>query len=514
MPRQMRAHKIKIPLRNYERALIPQDKYIMNNRIQKLVSPIKEKAHEVDIKDLLSPVVDKAGDALSERRKVFDLLKSKAGSTLETVGGILSHHRILAGRWLKQQLATATNYCSQATPPPKTPRKNDDLTVEEFFSSDSNLPSPPGYQKRKLGDVHDNLDILSPGWEAFRDSDDPEDNEKYCKLVYAVGREMFDELLKPPKSGATAKALEDHELHIRIARHYASRIVDKDHEAGKRFHVLFSVQDAEDRQWTMEENDDQEMGIHSLEYYRQYRLPLILQVHRCLQFVHNPSLRKDEAYTVNFSGFMRNFYHGSKLLEYILKDTGDTFESVFDKLLLVGHCQKVADFGDKSFEYYVDMLKKHGPAVVKMFIGSDFHTDGTWVYEGEPPLHENENALGHAMMLIGVVQVKGGDHGKGDDIYFILQNTGKDKQFVLVRRDYFRGCRKPSLYEPGDARASINFVKYEDEFKVANPEKIHAKKTKCDVSLSSHHFERPSSTQSKRGMRNTTSEGRRYTRWY
>jgi hypothetical protein len=75
----------------------------------------------------------------------------------------------------------------------------------------------------------------------------------------------------------------------------------------------------------------------------------------------------------------------------------------------------------------------------------------------------------------------------GTDIYFLLQNSWRKKQFVLVRRDYFRACSLSSrddLKDPNDGRTSINFVEYHGEFKCANAKSIYAKKAAHDVSLS------------------------------
>lgn len=83
-----------------------------------------------------------------------------------------------------------------------------------------------------------------------------------------------------------------------------------------------------------------------------------IQVHRILQLVHDPSLKKENAYLVNFSLCIHNLYEGKELLEYTVDDEGDTFETVLNKIF-VGDYDLSPNYGDLQFAEYVEKLQKH-----------------------------------------------------------------------------------------------------------------------------------------------------------
>jgi hypothetical protein len=402
-----------------------------------------------------------------------------------------------------------------------------------------------------MREVNEILETLYPKFAQLRDSDIAEENEQYCKLAYAVEKRFFDHLISPPKAGATDGEFHKHRCSIEIARAVATLIIDRGSEPGKRFHTLFSAHDADDRQWTLEKNSDKKMGIQEYEYYIKYqRLPYIacfrndrkvdiyevfndkenfpnlktyyrvqgqgscfgqaaILQHFYLQLVHNRQLMKKDAYISDLSRFMRNFYDAKELYEYIIEEKGDTFHAVLNKLL-VGDYDVPEDFGRMTFDGYVSKLKEHGPAIIKMFVGDDFKRNDQYKYEGMPPEYADNEKEGHAMLLVGVMRVgKNADLVDGTDLYFILQNFWQDKQFVMVRRDYFRAC---SVSQEGGT-ASVNFVVYEGEFESASHEAIYAEKADYDVSLSSHLLERPSSAKSVLKIRSVDSNEHRRTRW-
>eukprot|EP00978_Attheya_sp_CCMP212_P023541 scaffold72431_cov44-Attheya_sp.AAC.4 len=142
-----------------------------------------------------------------------------------------------------------------------------------------------------------------------------------------------------------------------------------------------------------------------------------------------------------------------------------------------------------SFDTYVNKLKAHGPAIVKMFIGNDFHKRSKYTYKGNPdPVNKNNKWRdGHAMVLVGVIKIgEDKDIAKGADVCFILQNFWQRKQFVSVRRDYFRGSVDPK----GPERPSIHWIT-SNYPKFADPETIYASPVLSNrVSYSSHHLER------------------------
>jgi hypothetical protein len=95
---------------------------------------------------------------------------------------------------------------------------------------------------------------------------------------------------------------------------------------------------------------------------------------------------------------------------------------------------------------------------------------------------------GHGMLLIGIVK-SGEDNDilEGKDVHFILQNFWKDKQFVMVRRDYFRQC----TLEEGKTPACFHWVTSQPPC-FAEPESIYAGLAGATrVSLSSDLLERP-----------------------
>jgi hypothetical protein len=177
----------------------------------------------------------------------------------------------------KKKMSDMMSDDSQAALPPETPRVTNNSTLRDFFQ-DQNLPSPPRMKEdMTMKAVHEALDVIKPDWRALRDSSDPKDNEKYHKSVWAVGKGMFDKLLKRPPRSASASVINKHQLDIERAKIFANMIVDKNEDAGKRFHTMFSEYDAEDRTWTMNENFNQAMRIQDYEYYLKHRLFQILK---------------------------------------------------------------------------------------------------------------------------------------------------------------------------------------------------------------------------------------------
>jgi hypothetical protein len=469
-----------------------------------------------------------------------------------------------AGRWLARvmdrgnevgaKLRRLTSFGIDIYSPRSTPIADDDTPFEDFFNLSVDLPSPPR-SNLTMGDVNQKLTMLYPNFAQLRDSVIPGENEQYCKLAYAVGKGFFDHLVaRPrPKHSATDVEFRRHYQLIDLAKIDATLIIDRRSESGKRFHALFSAHDADDRQWTLAENNEKKMGIEEYEYYIKHeRLPdvakfrndrpwdiyevfndkvtfpnlrthyrvqgqgncfaqaAILQ-HLYLQLVHSKQLKKEEAYISDLSRFMRNFYDAEKLYKYIVEHQGGSFHAVLNKLL-GGVYDVPEEFGLMPFDGYVSKLKKHGPAIIKMFVGDDFKCNDKYKYEGIPPEYADNEKEGHAMLLVGVMRVgEDDDLLDGTDLYFIFQNFWQDKQFLMVRRDYFRACS----VSPEGGAASVNFVVYkEGGFESASPEDIYAKKAKYDVSLSSHLLERPHSV--KRMLRLISVDSNfvyRHTRW-
>ena len=369
-----------------------------------------------------------------------------------------------------------------------------------------------------MTEVYEELRIVYPDYAQLRDSNNTFENEMYMKLAYAVGKGFFSHLLSHPQR----------DFSIQTAKGSAGLIIDKDTPEGKRFHVMYSAHDQDDRTWTLEENENKlsPHRIHEYEYYvQQSLLPFIsdlrdedpdrvyevfrddahpnmepfyrtqhqgncfahaaIVLHFYLQLFCNAALTAPSAYLVNLSRFIRNMYSGIRLFDYIVYDKGDAFQSVLDKLIIDPGL--LSEYGDMSFDNYVAKLKKYGPAVVSMSVGPDFSSD-RWSYEGTRPACQKNDSQGHGMLLVGIVK-KGEDSdiAAGTDVYFILQNFWKGKQFVMVRRDYFRQC----ALEEGRIRASFHWVTSERPC-FADPESIYAGLAgEKRVSLSSDLLERP-----------------------
>eukprot|EP00978_Attheya_sp_CCMP212_P023540 scaffold72431_cov44-Attheya_sp.AAC.3 len=81
--------------------------------------------------------------------------------------------------------------------PPTTPKIGTVTTVGEFFDINDSLPSPPKGKEAGMltRNVHEVLAIVYPDYEVLAQSDNTHDNEKYGKLVYAVGAGFFDQSL-------------------------------------------------------------------------------------------------------------------------------------------------------------------------------------------------------------------------------------------------------------------------------------------------------------------------------
>jgi len=389
-------------------------------------------------------------------------------------------------------------------------------TIKDLFSGDG-FPSPPSEEEEKpMTEVDEELLIVYPNYAQLRDSEDPFENEKYMKLAYAVGKNFFGHLLANP----------DDIVGILYAKSRAERIIDMHTPEGKRFHVMYSAHDQDDRTWTLEENKRSPHRIHEYEYYvKESLLPYIsdlraedpdrvyevfrddahpnmepfyatqhqgncfahaaIVLYFYLQLFYHKELEARLACVVNLSRFIRNMYSGLPLFVYIVNNAGDAFQSVLKKLM--PNTSLLQEYGDLSFEEYSTKLRQYGPAVVSMSVGPDF-SDNRWNYEGTRPACEKKDLQGHGMLLVGIVK-----HGEdtdlveGKDVYFILQNFWKDKQFVMVRRDYFRQC----TLEEGRKRASFHWVTSQPP-PFAEPESICAKPAgETRVSLSSDLLERP-----------------------
>jgi hypothetical protein len=407
-----------------------------------------------------------------------------------------------------------TNDSDNVRSPPST-KRGEIHTLEELFRGDD-FPSPPsGGEDLPVTEVHEELRIVYPNYAQLKDSDDPFENEKYMKLAYAVGKKFFGHLLSDPSLSRLLFAFET-----------AERIIDKDTPEGKRFHVMYSAYDQDDRMWTLEENQRSPHPIREYEYYvKQSLLPYIsdfrandpdrvyevfldnahenmepfyrtqnqgncfahaaIVLHFYLQLFYREDLTASLAYLVNLSRFIRNMYTGIQLFDYIVFNKGNTFQSVLDKLM--PHAGLMPEHGDLRFEAYVTKLKQYGPAVVSMSVGPDFF-DNRWHYEGTRPAYNKKDLQGHGMLLVGIV--KSGrdiDMVEGKDVHFILQNFWEDKQFVMVRRDYFRQC----TLEEGKTPASFHWVTSQPPC-FAEPESIYAGLAGATrVSLSSDLLERP-----------------------
>ena len=364
-------------------------------------------------------------------------------------------------------------------------------------------------------EVYEELRIVYPNYAQLKDSDDTLENEMYMKLAYAVGKGFFDHLLSQPDC-------------IQFAKSIAERIIDKKTPEGERFHVMYSAHDQDDRTWTLEENKRSPHRIREYEdYVKQSLLPYIsdlraeapdrvyevfrdnehpnmepfyrtqhhqgncfahapIVLHFYLQLFYDVKLTAPFAYLVNLSRFIRNMYSGIRLFNYIVFNSGDAFQSVLDKLM--PHARRLmSEYGDLSFEDYVTKLKQYGPAVVSMYIGPDF-SGNRWHYEGTRPACKKKDLQGHGMLLVGIVKSgEDTDFVEGKDVHFILQNFWEDKQFVMVRRDYFRQC----TLEEGRTRASFRWVISQPPC-FAEPESIYAGRAgETRVSLSSDLLERP-----------------------
>eukprot|EP00978_Attheya_sp_CCMP212_P023539 scaffold72431_cov44-Attheya_sp.AAC.2 len=436
---------------------------------------------------------------------------------------------------------------SQVKSPSTTPKIGTVTTVGNFFDINESLPSPPkGKDGMLMKEIHETLEIVCPDYEVLAQSGTPNDNEKYSKLVYAVGAGFFDQSLENILTN-TSPILNGVELfHLRLI---AEQISDKESPHGHRFHVMYSEFDANERKWTIEENKTSEKPINTYEQYvEKRRLPSIsdfresdrdatsclyecfndkenhpnlepfyreqnqgtcfaqasILIHYYLQLVHDKELTADMAQQVELPRFLRNFFSGEALYDYIKNYRGERFQTVLEKL--IEKPELADDYGSMSFASYVDKLKAHGPAIVKMFVGNDFHKRNTYAYKGNPdPVNKNNQREGHAMVLVGVIKIgEDKDIAKGMDVCFILQNFWQRKQFVSVRRDYFRSSvfvnrRYNDIVDPeGPERPSIHWItSYSPKF--ADPETIYASPVlSTRVTYSSHHLERPVAIHARR----------------
>jgi hypothetical protein len=90
------------------------------------------------------------------------------------------------------------------------------------------------------------------------------------------------------------------------------------------------------------------------------------------------------------------------------------------------------------------------------------------------------------MLLVGVIKIgEDKDLAAGRDVCFILQNFWQKKQFISVRRDYFRGSVL------GDECPSIHWVTSNPPT-FADPETVYASPVLLNrVSYSLHLLEKP-----------------------
>jgi len=138
-----------------------------------------------------------------------------------------------------------------------------------------------------------------------------------------------------------------------------------------------------------------------------------------------------------------------------------------------------------------------------MSVGKDFRPKNQFCYEGQAPSRpqtddkDYEKKMkefeGHGMLLVGVL--KCGTHTNdtdmlveelvaGNDVCCILQSFWEDKQFVMVRRDYFRGCTLKGGLQPSIAWVTNDKPEFPDA------KTIHARPVGCTrVSLSPSNLE-------------------------
>ena len=322
--------------------------------------------------------------------------------------------------------------------PPRTPNQPI-TTTDDLFAGDS-TPTLPR-ERMYITDIHRRLDVVYPDHQTLEASDDPKENEKYMKLVYAVAKGMFN-----PRDMAKMKCFFNYQA-------MAKNLIDETSDIGKHFHALYSKYDEYNRKWTMAENQFSEHKIEDYESYvvnyqwlpgvsnlreddpdrvfelfRDSNHPNLkpfyriqdhqncfansgIGLHFYLQLFHDETLSFEDAQAVDLSCFLRNQYKGRRLLDYIVNGQGDSFQSVLNKL--IRRPDLLEDFGNMTFDAYVETLKKHGPAVVSMSVGADFKAANKYYYKNEAPVHPKPGDEGyvdkvmafegHGMLLEGVV---------------------------------------------------------------------------------------------------------------
>jgi hypothetical protein len=128
----------------------------------------------------------------------------------------------------------------------------------------------------------------------------------------------------------------------------------------------------------------------------------------------------------NMAKWARQHYT-SKMLEHrIYENGGGDSRNMVSSLLADGTLDDVAV---DNYPEISRLLRKRGPLLVSSFrVHGDFRNESVHSHSGR---YHGRYEGGHAMVLIGICREKGGN------VWYLLQNSWKAKQFVEVDQSYF-----------------------------------------------------------------------------
>ena len=130
--------------------------------------------------------------------------------------------------------------------------------------------------------------------------------------------------------------------------------------------------------------------------------PLLL--HWILSLWYDPDKRANDVRMIHMSKYLRNAVSSDELYRYIVEEDGDFSLKTARRIMPEAFGNHSVTCGEvMCFDEVVGLLKKRGPALVKMAnLSEDFLEEAKVVYAGSPPKESKKLDSGHGMLLIGV----------------------------------------------------------------------------------------------------------------
>jgi len=164
--------------------------------------------------------------------------------------------------------------------------------------------------------------------------------------------------------------------------------------------------------------------FYRLQIYGNCFVQAPILVHWYAQLWYSPNKSADDVDLIHLSRYLRNSKSGKDLYHIVVNDEGGQSEQELKNL--AGHRYWSHSHSEHSFESIRENLEKYGPAMVVMErTHLDFHDD-KFRYEGTP----SGKWDGRAMVLVGIRK------DDSNQVFFLMQNFWKEKQFVEIRQAY------------------------------------------------------------------------------